>query len=447
MARTLFGTDGIRGIANREPMTPEIALQFGKAVARHFRNGRRPVVVVGKDTRLSGYIFESALTAGLCAAGATVFLVGPLPTPAIAHITKSFAADAGIVITASHNPAEHNGLKLFDAEGYKLPDEQEEAIEQLIHEGLDGAASYDEPIGKAKRIDDARGRYIEFAKATIGSQRLKGLRVVLDCANGAAYSVTPVILKELGAEVIVLNDKPNGTNINEGCGATHPEVIRDAVLRHSADIGVALDGDADRVIMVDEQGNDVNGDHILAMCALDLHQRGLLARETVVVTDYTNLGFDETLAKKGIMTIRVRNGDRYVIEAMREHGYVLGGEQSGHIIFGAHGTTGDGTIAALQVLRIMHTSEQPLSALARCFTAWPQLIRAVHVREKRPLESLPAVQKAIKEAEQELSQGRVFVRYSGTESKMRILVEGKNETIVKKHADAIEAAAKQEVGA
>lgn len=448
MARKLFGTDGIRGIANRSPMTPEIALQFGKAVARSFRNGRHPVIVVGKDTRLSGYIFESALTAGLCAAGAKVFLVGPLPTPAIAHLTKSFAADAGIVITASHNPAAHNGLKLFDADGYKLPDEQEEAIEELIHKGLaTGSTDSDDPIGKAKRIEDARGRYIEFAKATIKSRSLTGLRVVLDCANGAAYSVAPVILDELGADVVVLNNTPDGENINDGCGATHPEVIRAAVVEHGADVGIALDGDADRVIMVDEHGNDINGDHILALCAVELAAAGRLAQDTVVVTDYTNLGFDEAMARAGITTLRVQNGDRYVIEAMRERGCVLGGEQSGHIIFNEFVTTGDGTIAALQVLNAMKTREQPLSKLASCFVPWPQLLRSVPVREKRPVEKLPETSEAIRAASAELGQnGRVFVRYSGTEQKARILVEGKDAVAVKRHTDAIATAFHDEVG-
>ncbi len=437
----LFGTDGIRGVANHAPMTPEVALQFGKAVARHFRNGKPPVVVVGKDTRLSGYIFESALTAGLCAAGATVFLVGPLPTPAIAHITKSFAADAGIVITASHNPAEHNGLKLFDADGYKLPDEEEEAIEQLIHEGLAaGSIDSDEPLGKAKRIEDARGRYIEFAKATIGSRSLKGLRIVLDCANGAAYSVAPVILKELGADVIVLNNTPDGTNINRACGATHPELITAAVREHGADVGIALDGDADRVIMVDEHGEEVDGDRIIALSALDLKRRGRLAKHTVVVTEYTNKGFDEAMAAAGITTLRVENGDRYVIAALREHGLVLGGERSGHIIFHEFGTTGDGTVAALQVLRLLQEQEQPLSKLARCFTPWPHIVRSLPVREKRPLDELSPVQDAIVAAERALQAaggGRVFVRYSGTEAKVRILIEGNDAALVEQHAAAL----------
>lgn len=415
----LFGTDGIRGVANQYPMTPEVMLQVGKAVARHFRNGAPPKVVIGKDTRVSGYLFESALTAGLAAAGATVFLVGPLPTPAVAHITRSFAADAGIMITASHNPADHNGIKLFGKDGFKLADAEELRIEADVLRRIEHVSHACEPIGKVRRIDDARGRYIEFAKSTIGSASLEGLRIVLDCANGAAYSITPVILEELGADVIRLHASPNGHNINHECGALHPEVIRKQTLAEKADIGIALDGDADRVILIDELGNEVNGDHILAIAAQQSVTSG------VVVTEYTNSGFDARMRELGIPVERVENGDRQVIERMRQKGLQIGGEQSGHIIFLNHGTTGDGTIAALQILRIMKDTGKPLSQLAPGFTPRPQVTVSRNVAGRTPLDELPAVQEAIMTARKQLGDaGRVFVRYSGTEAKIRVLVEG-----------------------
>jgi len=426
--RKLFGTDGIRGVANDYPMTPEVALQLGKAVARSFRNGRAPRVVIGKDTRLSGYLFENAITAGLLAGGATVFLVGPLPTPAVAHITKSFAADAGIMITASHNPAGHNGIKLFDGQGFKLPDEQEARIERMMLESLGKRGGGSDAIGKARRIDDARGRYIEFVKSTVGNASLTGLTVVLDCANGAAYSVAPTIFRELGAEVIALNDSPDGENINKGCGALHPEVVRDAVLKERADIGIALDGDADRVVLVDERGAILDGDQLLAIAALDLQRDGRLERRTVVGTDYTNRGLDATLAPAGISVIRVRNGDRYVVEELRKRGCNLGGEQTGHIIFLDHAPGGDGTLVALQILRIMRAQEKPLSELAGALQRWPQEVRSIDVAEKRPLAELPEVGAAIAEGERLLGkEGRILVRYSGTERKARIMVEAKQE--------------------
>ena len=447
--RTLFGTDGVRGVANRYPMTPEVALQLGKAVAHVFRNGRSPHVVVGKDTRLSGYLFENAITAGLLAAGATVYLVGPLPTPAVAHLTRSFAADAGIMITASHNPAEHNGIKIFDSQGFKLADEKEQEIERIALETIakHGRDERDEPIGKARRIDDAKGRYIEFAKATISNTSLKGFRVVLDCANGAAYSVTPTILRELGAHVIALNASPDGLNINRECGALHPAVIRAAVKEHRADIGIALDGDADRVVMVDEQGNDVDGDHLLAIAALELHQQGRLNHETVVATHYTNKGFDEAMARASISVVRVENGDRHVIEEMRAHGYNLGGEQSGHLVFFDHTTTGDGTISALQILRIMKETGKPLSELARCMASWPQVVKNIHIREKRPFAELHKVKSAMEHAAKLLGDdGRLLVRYSGTEQKVRIMVEGKESNLVHEVAEKISAAFQEEAG-
>jgi len=431
--KRLFGTDGIRGIANQYPMTPEVALEVGKAVARTFRQHeeRPPVIVIGKDTRLSGYLFENALTAGLLSGGATVFLVGPLPTPAVAHITRSFKADAGIMITASHNPADHNGIKIFDKDGRKLPDGTETAIEAVVHEklascgqddGVTGAA-----IGKAKRIDDARGRYIEFAKATIDNASLDGLTVVLDCANGAAYSTAPVILQELGATVIKRHTSPDGLNINEGCGALHPEQLSAAVKAAGADVGVALDGDADRLIMVDEHGTVVDGDHLLAILALDLQARSALKKNAVVGTQYTNKGFDEAMNAAGITVHRVENGDRFVLEKLYELDLNLGGEQSGHLILLDYATTGDGTIAALHILRIMKARGKPLSALAQCMTSWPQQTESRAVREKRPLAELPKVTATIAAVGEELGdEGRVLVRYSGTEQKVRIMVEAKD---------------------
>ncbi len=445
--RRLFGTDGIRGIANQYPMTPEVALQLGKAVARHFRKNGEVKVVIGKDTRLSGYLFENAITAGLVAAGAKVFLLGPLPTPAVAHITKSFAADAGIMITASHNPASHNGIKIFDSQGGKLPDEEEAAIEHVMLDALkkNGVDENKDTIGKAQRIEDARGRYISFAKASIKSANLEGLTIVLDCANGAAYSTAPVVFKELGARVINLNNSPDGENINKNCGATHPEVIADAVKEHAADIGVALDGDADRVIMVDETGKEVDGDHLLAITALEMKKQGTLKKDTVVGTQYTNKGFDEAMKQAGITVIRVENGDRYILEKLHNEGYSLGGEQSGHLVLLDYATTGDGTIAALQILNIMKQRGKKLSELAQCMTSWPQKIESFAVKEKTPLPKLKKVQAAIAQAETALGdKGRVFVRYSGTEQKARIMIEAKDSAKIDTLITSIKTAFQEE---
>lgn len=444
----LFGTDGIRGVANHYPLTPEIALQIGKAVAHHLRNGDKPEVVIGKDTRLSGYMLENALTAGLVAGGAKVFLVGPLPTPAIAHITRSFAANAGIMITASHNPANHNGIKIFDKDGFKLTDEAEKEIENFVLEDLEKRGheqDIDEPIGKARRIDDARGRYIEYAKSTIKNCSLKGLKIVLDCANGAAYSVSPVIFQELGAEVIVLNNDPDGKNINEECGALYPEVISRTVKEYGADLGIALDGDADRVIMVDEDGKNVDGDHLLAIIAIDMKRKGVLIKNTVVGTQYTNRGFDEAMTKKNIKVERVENGDRHILERVKKKGYILGGEQSGHIILFDHGPTGDGTITALHILRIMQQSKKRLGELATCMISWPQETWSIEVSEKRPLETLSKVKETIKKGEELLgADGRIFIRYSGTEQKARIMVEAKESSLITTLVDEIENAFKKE---
>ncbi len=448
--RKLFGTDGIRGKSNTYPMTADLALKLGQAAGIVFKKKLgedRITAIIGKDTRKSGYMFESALTAGLCSVGIDVYLVGPMPTPAIAHLTKSFACDFGIVISASHNPAEDNGIKFFDKNGFKLPDGFEEDIEAVVEsdihtEDIDGAN-----IGRAKRIDDAAGRYIEFTKNSIKNMSLEGIKVVLDCANGAAYKVAPLIFRELGAEVIVMNNSPDGTNINDECGSTHPEVLRAAVLGRKADIGIALDGDADRVILVDEKGNEVDGDHLIAMCALDMQKRGKLKHDAVVVTVMTNIGFDKAMRDNNIDVIRTKVGDRYVIEEMRRHGYTLGGEQSGHVIFGNRSTAGDGTLSALQVLALIKTSGKQLSELAMCMTSYPQVLKNIYVKERRPISEMKEVKDAIYDVEARLGhEGRVLVRYSGTERKCRIMVEGKDEKQIESFADFITHKIQKEVG-
>jgi phosphoglucosamine mutase len=450
MIRKLFGTDGIRGIANTYPMTPEMALKIGKATADIFRNGKkRHKILIGKDTRISGYILETALTAGICSMGVDVLLVGPIPTPAVAHLTKSLCADAAIMISASHNPPEHNGIKFFSSQGIKLPDSVEEEMEKIIlskdisAEHINGTL-----IGKAYRIDDARGRYIEFAKNSIENSSLAGLKMVLDCANGSAYSVAPDIFRELGADVVILNNNPDGLNINIECGSQHPEQMMKTVKKEKADIGIALDGDADRVTMVDENADFVDGDHIMAMCALDFMKRGKLNKNTLVATVYSNLGLDEAITKAGGRVVRVQNGDRYVIKEMLKHNYTIGGEQSGHIIFAHQTTTGDGVIASLQVLNLMKKTGKKLSELANCMHTYPQILKNLHVKEKKPFDEMPSVQKVLKDSEDRLKgRGRVFVRYSGTENICRIMVEGKDDKEIEGIAQDIYDAFKKEIGA
>ena len=448
--RKLFGTDGIRGKSNTFPMTADLALKLGQAAAAVFKrhlNKEKITAVIGKDTRKSGYLFEYALTSGLCSMGVDVYLVGPMPTPAIAHLTKSFAADFGIVISASHNPATDNGIKFFDTDGFKLPDEVEEEIESLMDSNIDTSEINGTAVGKAKRIDDAAGRYIEYTKNSIKNKLLAGLKIILDCANGAAYKVAPLIFRELGAEVIVLNNSPDGLNINEQCGSLHPDVIKSAVLGRKADIGIALDGDADRVIMVDEKGNDVDGDHIMAMCALDMKNRGKLNKNTVVVTVMTNIGFDIAMKKAGINVVKTKVGDRYVVEEMRQNDYSLGGEQSGHIIFFNRSTTGDGTLSALQVLALMKHSRKKLSDLAKIMASYPQTLVNIMVRQKKPIEKMLGVCEAIAGAEKRLgSDGRVLVRYSGTENKCRVMLEGRDENEINLLADNIALKIKEEIG-
>ena len=445
----IFGTDGIRGRANTYPMTGELAFRVGQAAALQFKKDKdRIKIIIGKDTRLSGYIFEYALTSGLCSMGADVYLVGPMPTPAIAHLTRSFAADAGIVISASHNPPEDNGIKFFDSEGYKLADEIENQIEKNALKGsLDCQDVPAHSVGKAFRIDDAQGRYIEYVKNSIGNMSLKGLKIVLDCSNGAAYKVAPLILSELRADVITYGHKPDGSNINRECGALCPDVLKAAVLGNKADCGIALDGDADRVIMADEKGNVIDGDHILAMCALEMKKRGRLSGDTIVGTVMSNKAFELAMKDNSIGFVRTKVGDRYVIEEMRKNSYSLGGETSGHIIFSDHITTGDGTLAALQVLRIMKESGKRLSTLDKVFTSFPQIIENVRVRSKPELSSLPKVAKEIEKAESGLAKkGRVLVRYSGTENKCRVMVEGEDKDLIKRYADRIADKVREEIG-
>jgi phosphoglucosamine mutase len=437
--RKLFGTDGIRGVANQHPMTAEVALRLGRAVASKFARGsRHGRIVIGKDTRLSGYMLESALEAGIVSAGADVLLVGPLPTPGIAFITSSMRADAGVVISASHNPFQDNGIKLFASDGFKLPDEVEAEIETLME--IDGGAQRGpSEIGKATRVADATGRYVQFLKNAFPRHRtLDGVKVVVDCGHGAAYQVAPKVFAELGAEVVELGVKPNGRNINEGSGALHPEAMAEEVRRSHAALGVALDGDADRVILCDEQGRTIDGDEIMAILGTRMIAGGTLPGATVVATVMSNLGLERALVAKGGKLLRTAVGDRYVVEAMREHGYLLGGEQSGHLVFLDQSTTGDGILASLRVLAVMSDEGRPLSELARTMTRYPQILINFEVAEKRPLEELPAVQKAIAAAEGALgADGRVLVRYSGTERKARVMIEGLDERTIRTHAEQI----------
>lgn len=446
----LFGTDGVRGVANVFPMTAEIAMQLGRALAYLIRNGpHRHRVIVGKDTRLSGYMIEQALSSGIMSMGVDVVLVGPMPTPAIAHLTSSMRADAGAVISASHNPYQDNGIKFFWRDGFKLPDETESRIEQLIFEkALDSLRPTATKIGGAVRLDDAQGRYIERVKSSFPRQMtLEGLKLVIDCANGAAYRVAPTVLKELGAEVIELGVEPDGQNINDACGALHPEGLQKAVLKHKANLGIALDGDADRLIVVDEKGQVVDGDAIMAICTGELVARRELAKKTLVSTVMSNIGLERAVAQWGVKVVRTKVGDRYVVEEMRKHGYSLGGEQSGHLVFLDHATTGDGTLAALQVLAVMTRSGKPMSELTRIFEPVPQTLLNVMVKEKRPLDSLPSVQKVIAGVEKKLGkEGRVLVRYSGTEAKVRVLVEGTNAKQIKQHAEDIGEALRHALG-
>ncbi len=448
--KKLFGTDGVRGVANIYPMTAEMALSLGRAIAYLYRGERgRHRIVVGKDTRLSGYMLENALTAGICSMGMDVLVVGPLPTPAIAFITQSMRADAGVVISASHNPFQDNGIKFFDSHGFKLDDQIELTIEKLIFlNGIDSLRPTAEEVGKAYRIDDASGRYIVFLKQTIPDElNLEGMKVVLDCANGAAYSIAPIVLDELGAQVIPINVEPNGTNINDKSGCLEPKLLAEQVKIHQADIGIALDGDADRAVFADEKGEVVDGDAALAICAQKLHHEGRLKNNHVVVTEMSSIGLEHSLESLGITVSRSRVGDRYVLEAMKKKGCNFGGEKSGHMIFLDHSTTGDGMVAALQVLASMRIQNKTLSELASIFTPFPQAFRNIEVKKKEDLDSIPEVSQAMQSVRQKLGEdGRLLVRYSGTESLARIMVEGPNPAVIEAMAQDIANAIQKNLG-
>jgi phosphoglucosamine mutase len=431
----LFGTDGVRGTANVHPMTAEVALSLGQAVAYVFAAGgaERTRIIIGKDTRLSGYLFEDALAAGITSMGADVIQVGPMPTPGMAFLTADMRCHAGVMISASHNPYQDNGIKFFSRDGFKLPDEIEERIEALVGSGelADHRAPAD-AIGQARRIDEAAGRYVVFLKKTFPRElSLEGLRIVLDCANGAAYKVGPTVLEELGAEVFTLGVEPNGRNINDGCGSLYPEKVAARVRELRADIGICLDGDADRCIMVDERGETVDGDALLALFARDLLERDALAGRCVVATVMSNLGLEKALQGMGAKLLRTQVGDRYVVEAMRAGGYNLGGEQSGHMLFLDHNTTGDGLITALQTLATVQRSGRSLSELTAGFERFPQALVNIPVATKQPIEDLPELQRAITQVEADLDgRGRVLIRYSGTEAKARVMVEGPEDSQV-----------------
>ncbi len=435
----LFGTDGVRGTANVYPMTAEMALKLGQAVAHVFRGGRRThQVLIGKDTRLSGYMFEDALAAGLCSMGVNVIQVGPMPTPAMAFLTADMRCDAGVMISASHNPFQDNGIKFFAHDGFKLPDEVEDKIEELIFSGrLEEMRAEPDAIGRARRIEDVTGRYVVFLKKTFPLDlTLEGMRVVLDCANGAAYRVGPTVLEELGAEVFALGVEPNGRNINEGCGSLHPDRVAAKVRELCADVGIAVDGDADRVVFVTEKGEIIDGDAVLALCAKDLVSRGVLRGGAVVATVMSNLGLERALRELGVGLVRTQVGDRYVVEEMRRGGYNLGGEQSGHVIFLDHNTTGDGLLTGLQVLAILRRTGKPLSELVAGMERFPQVLVNVLVAGKRPISQLVSFQRHVAQVEAELGdRGRVLIRYSGTEPKARVMVEGQEESRVRELAE------------
>ncbi len=456
--KKIFGTDGVRGTANVEPVTAETALRLGRSAAHVFKNlnsqarghGRHKIVI-GKDTRLSGYMLENAISSGVLSMGVDVLFIGPLPTPGVAYVTRSLRADAGIVITASHNPYDDNGIKFFGADGYKLADEVEERIEQLVFGGeIETIRPTAREVGKAVRIDDALGRYIEFAKASIPrGLTLEGLRVVVDCAHGAAYKSTPCVLRELGAEVFVFGNHPDGMNINFECGSMHPQSVCAKVRELRADVGLAHDGDADRVLLCDEQGTLIDGDDIMVIAALDMLEQNTLAKKTLVATVMSNAGVDVVIKQAGGAVVRTPVGDKHVIDEMLRGGFNFGGEQSGHLIFGDHSTTGDGLVAALQVLRIMKAKEAKLSQLACLWTRFPQLVANIRVREKRPFEELDGVMQLVLQAESKVKSegGRVLLRYSGTEPKARLLIEGRDQATLQHWSKQICEAIRKHIGA
>ena len=436
-----FGTDGIRGKANESPMSPDFVLKLGQAIGIHFKHSSlNPRILIGKDTRRSGYMLEQALSAGICSVGVDVDFLGPLPTPGIAYLTRGMRARAGIVISASHNPYYDNGIKIFSHTGFKLPDAAEEELEQLLKRTpiLDDFPTAMK-IGRAKRIDDAIGQYAVFLKEQFPKHlTLEGLRIVVDCANGAAYKVAPKVFEELGAELFVVGNEPNGQNINHQCGALHPEKVQNLVSLYKADIGLAFDGDADRLIVVDDKGKIVDGDQIMAISAQFYQKKKRLNKSTIVATVMSNMGLDLAMKKVGVKVVRTKVGDRYVVDEMRRNGYNLGGEQSGHLVFADSSTTGDGVLAALHLLEIIREEEQPLSTLRQCMEVLPQVLKNVRVKEKLPLEKMPKVQAAIKSCEKKLgTKGRVLFRYSGTENLARVMLEGEDTGIIESMATEI----------
>ena len=444
MKRKLFGTDGIRATANVPPMTPNIVLRVGQAlgclIKKRFPKITRPKVVIGKDTRLSGYMVELALTSGLNSMGIHVQLVGPLPTPGIGFLARNMRASAGIVISASHNPFYDNGIKIFGHDGFKISSEMEMEIEKLVFEtDMEPFLAERTKLGRTKRIEDATGRYIVDIKNTFPiHETLDGLRIVLDCANGAAYKVAPLVFRELGAEVIILGDQPNGFNVNDKVGALYPKGMMSAVTKYRADVGISLDGDADRAVMADERGQLVNGDHILAMTAIHLKNRGQLSKNTIVATHMSNFGLDKLMKEEGIQIVRTDVGDRFVIQEMRKNGYILGGEQSGHIIFLEHSTTGDGCVAALNVLAVMKASGQPLSSLKEVMEIVPQTLINTEIKRHLEFDKIQGFRELKENIEAELkNEGRILVRYSGTENLVRVLVEGPDKKRIDQYAQEI----------
>src|SRR5258708_7888058 len=456
--KKIFGTDGVRGTANIEPVTAETALKLGRAAAHVFknlhaqaRNRGKHRIVIGKDTRLSGYMLENAISSGILSMGVDVLFIGPLPTPGVAYVTRSLRADAGIVITASHNPYDDNGIKFFRADGFKLDDKIEYQIESLVFSGdIETIRPTADEVGKAVRIDDALGRYIEQAKASFPrGMTLEGMRIVVDCAHGAAYKSTPCVLRELGADVIAYGNQPDGKNINKDCGSMHPAFLCQKIWEHRADVGIAHDGDADRVMLCDERGQLIDGDDIMAIAALDLLAQGALSERTLVATVMSNAGLVAALETAGGRVVRTPVGDKHVIDEMLRNGFNLGGEQSGHMIFRDFGTTGDGLVAALQILRIMKARGEPLSRLAKCWTRFPQLLTNILVRANRPFEEIDTIPNLILPAQTELTGhgGRVLLRYSGTEPKARLLVEGRDAALLERWSQKISEAIKRQVGA
>ena len=451
--KKLFGTDGIRGVANQAPIEPLTLVQIGRALVRLLKEELKldgpPKIVIGRDTRVSGPMIESALSSGICSQGGKVRIAGKIPTPGVAFTVAGMRAVCGVVISASHNPYQDNGIKIFDAEGYKIPESWEAKIEAFVADQNQKAWALPKEVGNLKRIEEADGRYAEFLKNTFPKRlTLGGLKIVLDCANGAAYKVAPIVFEELDCELVVINNKPNGYNINKNCGAVYPQTLSKTVLQEKADVGIALDGDSDRVIVVDEKGQILDGDFIMAMCALELKKQKKLKQNTVVVTEMSNFGLQKLFAAHDIQMIRTDVGDRFVVQEMVRGGYGFGGEQCGHIVFLELNTTGDGLVSALQLLAVMKRSKKKLSELAQVLVKTPQVLVNVGVKEKRKIQDLPKTFQKIQEAQKKLEgQGRVLVRYSGTENLARVMVEGESETVIQTLAHGIAECLKEELGA